>query len=162
MGRRVARIDREALEVCQRMGTSVEACLAPFRRAGYRGWHIDDSAVMHRRAARRSVPTAELLAPIDDRRLASDDWPHLLWAAPGEALPARMRIAYFSVSDQLGGSEIVLLEMIKGVRRLRPDWTLQMILPGRGPLLDQAEAAGADPPLRPPPMFRLLVTWDRS
>jgi glycosyltransferase involved in cell wall biosynthesis len=55
-----------------------------------------------------------------------------------------MRIAYFSVSDQLGGSEIALLEMIKGVRRLRPAWTLQMILPGRGPLLDQAEAAGAD------------------
>ncbi len=55
-----------------------------------------------------------------------------------------MRIAYLSVSDQLGGSEIVLLEMIKGVRRLRPDWPLQVILPGRGPLLDQAEAAGAD------------------
>jgi FkbM family methyltransferase len=71
-----------------RVGTSVEACLAPFRRAGYRGWHIDHSAGMHRRAARRSVPTAELLAPIDDRRLASDEWPHLLWAAPGEALPA--------------------------------------------------------------------------
>jgi glycosyltransferase involved in cell wall biosynthesis len=55
-----------------------------------------------------------------------------------------MRIAYLSVSDQLGGSEIVLLEMIKGVRRLRPAWTLQVILPGRGPLLDHAEAAGAD------------------
>ena len=48
-----------------------------------------------------------------------------------------MRIAYLSVSDQLGGSEIVLLEMIKGIRRLRPAWTLQVILPGRGPLLDQ-------------------------
>jgi glycosyltransferase involved in cell wall biosynthesis len=55
-----------------------------------------------------------------------------------------MRIAYLSVSDQLGGSEIVLLEMIKGVRRLRPSWALQVILPGRGPLLDRLEAAGAD------------------
>ena len=55
-----------------------------------------------------------------------------------------MRIAYLSVSNELGGSEIVLLEMIKGVRRLRPDWMLQVILPGRGPLLDRAEAAGAD------------------
>jgi len=55
-----------------------------------------------------------------------------------------MRIAYLSVSDQLGGSEIALLEMIKGVRRLRSAWTLQVILPGRGPLLDQAEAVGAD------------------
>ena len=54
-----------------------------------------------------------------------------------------MRIAYLSVSDQLGGSEIVLLEIIKGIRRLRPAWTLQVILPGRGPLLDDAEAAGA-------------------
>ena len=71
-----------------RMGASVEQCLAPFRRAGYRGWHIDHSAAMHRRAARRAVPTAELLAPIDDRVLAADPWPHLLWAAPGEALPA--------------------------------------------------------------------------
>ena len=71
-----------------RLGTTVEQCLAPFRRASYRGWHIDHSAGMHRRAARRAVPTAELLAPIDDRMLAADQWPHLLWAAPGEALPA--------------------------------------------------------------------------
>jgi FkbM family methyltransferase len=71
-----------------RLGASVEQCLAPFRRAGYRGWHIDHSAEMHRRAARRPVPTAELLAPIDEQVLAADQWPHLLWAAPGEALPA--------------------------------------------------------------------------
>jgi len=62
-----------------------------------------------------------------------------------------MRIAYLSVSDQLGGSEIVLLEMIKGIGRLRPDWTLQLILPGRGPLLDRAEAAGADCVVLPMP-----------
>lgn len=71
-----------------RMGASVEQCLTAFRRAGYRGWHIDHSAAMHRRAAGGAVPTAELLVPIDDRVLASDHWPHLLWAAPGEALPA--------------------------------------------------------------------------
>jgi glycosyltransferase involved in cell wall biosynthesis len=62
-----------------------------------------------------------------------------------------MRIAYLSVSDELGGSEIVLLEMIKGIGRLRPAWTLQVILPGRGPLLDQAEAAGADCVVLPMP-----------
>lgn len=71
-----------------RIGTSLEQCLTPFRRAGYRGWHIDHSAEMHRRAASGAVPTADLLAPIDDRVLASDHWPHLLWAAPGETLPA--------------------------------------------------------------------------
>ncbi len=62
-----------------------------------------------------------------------------------------MRIAYLSVSDQLGGSEIALLEMIKGVRRVRPDWRIYLILPGRGPLLAQAEAAGADCTVQPLP-----------
>jgi glycosyltransferase involved in cell wall biosynthesis len=55
-----------------------------------------------------------------------------------------MRIAYISVSDQLGGSEVLLLEIIKGVKRIRPTWPLHVILPGRGPLLELAEAAGAD------------------
>jgi glycosyltransferase involved in cell wall biosynthesis len=62
-----------------------------------------------------------------------------------------MRIAYLSVSDELGGSEIALLEMISGIRRLRPTWTLQVILPGRGPLLARAEAAGADCVVLPMP-----------
>jgi len=70
--------------------------------------------------------------------------------SPGDTQPGQsrlnvpVRIAYLSVSDELGGSEIVLLETIKGIRRLRPAWTQQVILPGRGPLLDRAEAAGAD------------------
>ena len=71
-----------------RMGTSLAECLLPFRTAGYRGWHIDHSPEMHRRAASGAVPLGDLLAPIDERVLASDDWPHLLWVAPGEALPA--------------------------------------------------------------------------
>jgi FkbM family methyltransferase len=71
-----------------RMGTSVAECLTPFRTAGYRGWHIDHSPEMHRRAASGAVPLGELLAPIDERVLGSDEWPHLLWTAPGEALPA--------------------------------------------------------------------------
>jgi glycosyltransferase involved in cell wall biosynthesis len=62
-----------------------------------------------------------------------------------------MRVAYLSVSDQLGGSEIALLEMIRGVRRARPEWPLHLILPGRGPLLAQAEAAGADCTVLPLP-----------
>jgi len=70
------------------IGASVEQCFEPFHRAGYRGWHIDHSFAMHRRAAVAAIPAAELLAPIDTRALASDDWPHLLWVAPGEALPA--------------------------------------------------------------------------
>lgn len=72
----------------ERIGTSVAECVTPFRTAGYRGWHIDHSAEMHRRAASGAVPVAELLTPIDERVLASDQWPHLLWVAPGEALTA--------------------------------------------------------------------------
>jgi glycosyltransferase involved in cell wall biosynthesis len=62
-----------------------------------------------------------------------------------------MRIAFFSVSDQLGGSEIALVDMIAAIRRRRPEWTLHVILPGRGPLLDRAERAGADCVMLPLP-----------
>ncbi|HET7218233.1 MAG TPA: glycosyltransferase family 4 protein [Vicinamibacterales bacterium] len=55
-----------------------------------------------------------------------------------------MRLTFLSVSDQLGGSEIALLDMIGAIRRIRPGWTIHAILPGRGPLLDRAERAGAD------------------
>jgi glycosyltransferase involved in cell wall biosynthesis len=62
-----------------------------------------------------------------------------------------MRVAYISVSDHLGGSEIVLLEVLKGVRRLRPGWKLHLILPGRGPLLARAEEIGVDCVIVPMP-----------
>lgn len=55
-----------------------------------------------------------------------------------------MRLSFLSVSDQLGGSEIALLDMIAAIRRARPAWTIHAILPGRGPLLDRAARAGAD------------------
>ena len=55
-----------------------------------------------------------------------------------------LRVMFLSVSDQLGGSEVALLDMITGLRRLRPAWAVQLMLPGRGPLLARAEAAGAD------------------
>ena len=54
-----------------------------------------------------------------------------------------MRISWLSVSDQLGGSEIALLEMIGGLRRVRPGWEFQVVLPGNGPLRERVEAAGA-------------------
>jgi len=69
-------------------GASVDSCLEPFQRAGYRGWHIDHSIAMHRRAAAGAVPVQELLTPVDANRLAADPWPHLLWAAPDASLPA--------------------------------------------------------------------------
>jgi glycosyltransferase involved in cell wall biosynthesis len=62
-----------------------------------------------------------------------------------------MHISFLSVSDQLGGSEIALLDMIAGIGRLRPDWKIHLILPGRGPLLERAEASGADCVILPLP-----------
>jgi glycosyltransferase involved in cell wall biosynthesis len=61
-----------------------------------------------------------------------------------EGVDGRVRIAFLTVSDQLGGSEVALVDMIKGLRRLRPTWAVQLLLPGRGPLLARAEAAGAE------------------
>jgi glycosyltransferase involved in cell wall biosynthesis len=62
-----------------------------------------------------------------------------------------MRITFLSASDQLGGSEIALLDMIAAIGRLRPEWKIHLILPGRGPLLDRAEASGADCVILPLP-----------
>jgi FkbM family methyltransferase len=70
-----------------RNGRTIERCLEPFTGAGYRGWHIDHSPTMHRRAATGPVPVGDLLTPIDSAALAIDPWPHLLWAAPGEPPP---------------------------------------------------------------------------
>src|SRR5688572_4162113 len=54
-----------------------------------------------------------------------------------------MRVSWLSVSDQLGGSERVLLTMLRGVRDARPDWTSQVVLPGSGPLRERVEDTGA-------------------
>ena len=54
-----------------------------------------------------------------------------------------MHVAFLSVSDRLGGSEMALLPILSGLRLHRPDWSLEVILPGDGPLLERARAAGA-------------------
>ncbi len=75
-------------EQLRQLGTDVEACLEPLRRAGYQGWRIDHSVEMHRRAAVSTVPATAMLSVADPRVLAADPWPHLLLAAPGQAPPA--------------------------------------------------------------------------
>jgi glycosyltransferase involved in cell wall biosynthesis len=54
-----------------------------------------------------------------------------------------MRIAFLSVSDQIGGSEAMLLEILAALGRSRPSWPLYVVLPGTGPLADRAAALGA-------------------
>ncbi len=53
-----------------------------------------------------------------------------------------MRIAFISVSDQLGGSEGMLLQIARQLARTRPSWEQHLILPGDGPLAPLARAAG--------------------
>ena len=53
-----------------------------------------------------------------------------------------MRIAFLSVSDQLGGSEAMLLQIATQLKRTRPTWEQHLILPGDGPLAPLARAAG--------------------
>jgi glycosyltransferase involved in cell wall biosynthesis len=55
-----------------------------------------------------------------------------------------MRIAYLAASDQLGGAELALVEMIAGVRRHRVDWDCVVILPGTGPLREACAAHGVN------------------
>ncbi len=56
--------------------------------AGYTGWHLDFSSAANRRAAyTRRVNVREFLRPISESN-ARDDWPHVLWLAPGVNLPA--------------------------------------------------------------------------
>ena len=54
-----------------------------------------------------------------------------------------MRVALVSVSDQLGGSEMVLLETVRQLRRLRPSWEVHVVTPGRGPMSARAADLGA-------------------
>jgi FkbM family methyltransferase len=62
-------------------GSSMADCLEILRSSGYRGWQIDHSPSMHRRAATGAVPLADMLAPLD-AALDSHGWPHFVWAAP--------------------------------------------------------------------------------
>jgi glycosyltransferase involved in cell wall biosynthesis len=49
-----------------------------------------------------------------------------------------MRIAFVSVSSQIGGSEVLLLQLMKELRSTRPAWKLHLILPANGPLAVRA------------------------
>lgn len=62
-----------------------------------------------------------------------------------------MRIAFISVSDQLGGSEAMLLQIADGIGRTRPAWERHLILPGGGPLADAARRAGLQVAMLPMP-----------
>jgi glycosyltransferase involved in cell wall biosynthesis len=71
-----------------------------------------------------------------------------------------MRVAFLSVSDQMGGSEAVLLQILEQLRRSRPSWSLHLLLPGTGPLADRAAALGVPVvPLPMPPSLSRIGDW---
>jgi glycosyltransferase involved in cell wall biosynthesis len=43
----------------------------------------------------------------------------------------------------MGGSEAVLLSIVRGLRRARPSWSLELIAPGEGPLVQSVRQSGA-------------------
>ena len=54
-----------------------------------------------------------------------------------------MRIAFLSVSAEMGGSEVSLLELVRGLRRLAPRVKPVVVVPRDGPLAARVAAAGA-------------------
>ena len=62
-----------------------------------------------------------------------------------------MRIAFLTVSAEMGGSERSLVELLRGLRPLRRDWAFDVVLPREGPLAAQARAAGASAIVLPMP-----------
>jgi glycosyltransferase involved in cell wall biosynthesis len=62
-----------------------------------------------------------------------------------------MRIAFLTVSAEMGGSERSLVELLRALRSLRPGWAFDVVLPREGPLAVQARAAGAAAVLLPMP-----------
>ena len=62
-----------------------------------------------------------------------------------------MRIAFLTVSAEMGGSERSLVELLRALRHLRPDWAFDVVLPREGPLAPQVREAGASTVLLPMP-----------
>src|ERR1700730_15903509 len=58
------------------------------------------------------------------------------------ALVPDLRVAFLSVSAEMGGSEVSLLEIVRGLRRLVPGWRLDLVVPREGPLAVAARQAG--------------------
>jgi glycosyltransferase involved in cell wall biosynthesis len=62
-----------------------------------------------------------------------------------------MRVAFLSVSDQMGGSEAMLLQIAAELRESRPSWQLHLVLPGPGPLAGHATELGMHVTVLPMP-----------
>lgn len=70
-------------------GISLAECLEPLVACGYELLEIDQAASTYRRAARRTVPTPELLRRFD-AATPPGRWPHLLGISPSVPSPLQM------------------------------------------------------------------------
>jgi glycosyltransferase involved in cell wall biosynthesis len=71
-----------------------------------------------------------------------------------------MRVAFLSVSAQLGGAETMLLEVMRAVRATRGDTALHLVAPADGPLTARASSLGASVSVVPmPAAFRRMGEW---
>jgi glycosyltransferase involved in cell wall biosynthesis len=62
-----------------------------------------------------------------------------------------LRVAFLSVSSQMGGSEVMLLQILRELRASDPSWDLHLIVPTAGPLADRAAALGVHVVVLPMP-----------
>lgn len=71
-----------------------------------------------------------------------------------------MRIAFLSVSAEMGGSEVSLLELVRGLRRLAPGVEPVVVVPRDGPLAARiADAGGAVRVLAMPAALASFGEW---
>jgi glycosyltransferase involved in cell wall biosynthesis len=75
-----------------------------------------------------------------------------------------MKVAFLSVSAEMGGSEVSLHELVRGLRRLAPSWPIAVVVPREGPLAASARASGAAVYVLPLParLARLGEASDRG
>jgi glycosyltransferase involved in cell wall biosynthesis len=62
-----------------------------------------------------------------------------------------MKIVYLSPSGRLGGAEALLLDLVASIRKARPGWDLDLILPEDGIVAHRAAALGAGVHVLPMP-----------
>ena len=62
-----------------------------------------------------------------------------------------MRIEFLTVSAEMGGSERSLVEVLRGLKPLHPDWRVDLVVPREGPLAGCARALGATVSILPMP-----------
>lgn len=62
-----------------------------------------------------------------------------------------MKVVYMNPSGQLGGAEVLLLDLLASLRAAMPDWSLSLIVPEKGALVARARALGVETSVLPFP-----------